>query len=93
MSEHNNAGTPLSRKLLTLDFYGNWPEMPLELASAEDFGTFRSSLRQSPSVGSCSDQATGSRMVTNSSADVGCIPMVESNWALVAPALMATASP
>ncbi|WP_339780121.1 hypothetical protein [uncultured Marinobacter sp.] len=43
MSEHNNAGTLLSRKLLTLDFYGNWPEMPLELASAEDFGTFRSS--------------------------------------------------
>ena len=31
------------RLALTLDFYGDWPEMPLELASAEDFGTFRSS--------------------------------------------------
>lgn len=36
---------------------------------------------------------TGSRMVTNSSATVGWMPMVLSNWALVAPAFMATANP
>jgi hypothetical protein len=36
---------------------------------------------------------TGSRMVTNSSAAVGWMPMVLSNTALVAPAFMATAKP
>lgn len=36
---------------------------------------------------------TGSRMVTNSSAAVGWMPMVASNTALVAPAFMATAKP
>ena len=39
------------------------------------------------------DLVKNHRSVTNSSAEVGWIPMVASNWAFVAPAFMATANP